>query len=120
MPLEQMMSTLAVLMLMVALVGSTVFAQPIFRIPPWEAGTQAPIHAEKIECIIERIELRDLKLFGKVEEQSVEFKVVPQVRVTKDQKPAKLESLARGDFAVLTLASQGSDVVVKVEAVSSR
>jgi len=121
MPIEQLvMSTMAVLMLMAALMGSTVMANPFGLLPPRQTETQAPAQTQKIECTIERIEIKDLKLIGKVDEERVEFKLVPQVRVTKDQKPAKLESLARGDFAILTLASAGSNVVVKIEAVSSR
>lgn len=121
MPIEQLvMSTMAVLMLMTALMGANVMANPIGSLPPRQSETQAPAQSPKIECTIELIEIKELKLIGRVDEERVEFKLVPQVRVTKDQKPAKLESLARGDFAILTLASASNDVVVRIEAVSSR
>jgi len=125
MPIEQLvMSAMAVLMLTAALMGTTAMANPFRGAGPDResrtTGTQAPARSEKVECIIERIEFKELKLTGRVEDVSTVFKVVPQVRVIKDQRPAKLESLARGDFATLTLASAGSDVVVRIDAMSSR
>jgi len=119
--IEQLiMSAMAVLMLAAAVMGTTAMANPFRSVPPRVAETQTPARSERVECTIERIEMKELKLTGKVENRAVVFKLIPQVRVTKDKKPAELESLARGDFAVLTLASPGSDVVTKIEALSSR
>jgi len=125
MPIEQLiMSAMAVLMLTAALTGTTAMANPFRGADPdresHTSGTQVPARTEKVECLIEQIDLKELKLTGRVEDVSTVFKVVPQVRVMKDQRPAKLESLARGDFATLTLASAGSHVVVRIDAMSSR
>lgn len=125
MPIEQVaMSFMAVLMLLAALMGSTLMAGPVDtdRSVEQRRSVNRPMTNEAVtlKCTIDRVDVKARELTVIHEEVSKTFKMAANVRVTKDQQPAKLSELARGDYATLTLTSGSSAVITRIEVVSSQ
>ncbi|WP_437225332.1 hypothetical protein SH661x_004018 [Planctomicrobium sp. SH661] len=126
MPIDHFfMPMMAVMMLMAAILSSTVLGGPFnvgtnFNERTYTAPDQPPMESVMVEGTIERLQEKDRKLVINVKDVATTYELSTTVTVFKDKAASDLTMLAPGDFAVLTLASSGSKVVVRIEAVSSR
>jgi len=121
MPIDQLaLPFMAILMLLAAMMGSSVYAGPPPRDADRHTVSQVPSESAMVDGRILRVDVKELEVAVLVKEVETLYQLTPSVQVTKDGKPAKLGAIATGDYAVLTLAKPGSALVTRIEAVSSR
>lgn len=77
-------------------------------------------NADSLEGSVESVNVEERSLVVATEGGVRRFVATPSAQVTRDGRDVEFVMLAPADFVVLTLARNGSDVVVRIQAVSRR
>ncbi|SFI76881.1 hypothetical protein [Planctomicrobium piriforme] len=124
MPLDQLFMPLTALMLLTAALWGTTTLGGMVGPPPRKPVARSNVlqpaqQPTVVNCVITEVSALKGELTAKIDGNEKTFKFSPSVQVTKDKRQVEVSSLAKGDFAVLHLVEGGSNVVTRIEAVSS-